>query len=115
MMMHDDVCTEERTTITHKKKKYHRHVVIVVNNNNTSLHKIYLFIIVVMIIQSLTRRVITSTHFQRTFQYSTTLAMGRKAGVASPEELKKFVEEAGERLMVIDGTYHDVVGFLKKK
>ena len=28
--------------------------------------------------------------------------MGRKEGVSSPEELKQFVEEAGERLLVVD-------------
>jgi hypothetical protein len=32
----------------------------------------------------------------------TTRFMSRKAGVASPEELKAFVAEAGNRLMVVD-------------
>ncbi len=36
------------------------------------------------------------------FHSSTILAMSRKAGVSSPEELKKFVEDAGSRLLVID-------------
>ncbi len=44
----------------------------------------------------------TTTTTSRTFQSTTTLAMGRKAGVSSPEELKQFVEEAGERLLVVD-------------
>ena len=36
------------------------------------------------------------------FHSSTILAMSRKAGVSSPEELKKLVEEAGSRLLVVD-------------
>lgn len=40
--------------------------------------------------------------YKRTFQ-STSLAMGRKEGVSSPEELKQFVKDAGERLLVVDG------------
>eukprot|EP00551_Chaetoceros_affinis_P012196 CAMPEP_0203667206 /NCGR_PEP_ID=MMETSP0090-20130426/4088_1 /ASSEMBLY_ACC=CAM_ASM_001088 /TAXON_ID=426623 /ORGANISM="Chaetoceros affinis, Strain CCMP159" /LENGTH=142 /DNA_ID=CAMNT_0050531307 /DNA_START=39 /DNA_END=467 /DNA_ORIENTATION=+ len=36
------------------------------------------------------------------FHSSTIPAMTRKAGVSSPEELKKFVEDAGERLLVVD-------------
>ncbi len=43
-----------------------------------------------------------SYHYKRTFQ-STSLAMGRKEGVASPEELKQFIKDAGERLLVVDG------------
>ena len=36
------------------------------------------------------------------FHSSTILAMARKAGVSSPEELKTFVEEAGDKLLVVD-------------
>ena len=32
----------------------------------------------------------------------TTLAMARKAGVSEPEELKSFVEKAGDKLLVVD-------------
>ena len=51
------------------------------------------------LLQSLQRTTTTTSSFHTT----TSLAMGRKAGVSSPEELKKFVEEAGERLLVVDG------------
>jgi rhodanese-related sulfurtransferase len=38
---------------------------------------------------------------QRSF-HQTILVMGRKAGVASPEELRDFVAQAGARLVVVD-------------
>ena len=38
----------------------------------------------------------------RTFQTTTQLTMGRKAGVSSPSELNNFVTEAGDNLLVID-------------
>mmetsp|Transcript_8915 Transcript_8915/g.11207 ORF Transcript_8915/g.11207 Transcript_8915/m.11207 type:complete len:138 (+) Transcript_8915:1513-1926(+) len=38
----------------------------------------------------------------RNFHTTTTLNMAPKAGVASPPELKSFVTEAGERLLVVD-------------
>ena len=53
------------------------------------------------LLQSLQRTTTTTT--TSSFHTTTSLAMGRKAGVSSPEELKKFVEEAGERLLVVDG------------
>ncbi len=38
----------------------------------------------------------------RTFHSTSSLAMGRKAGVSSPEELKQFVQDAGSKLLVVD-------------
>lgn len=35
--------------------------------------------------------------------------MARKAGVASPEELKEFVQKAGEKLVVVDVRNPDAV------
>jgi rhodanese-related sulfurtransferase len=58
--------------------------------------------------RNISRIPFSSTSFtknaQRSSQYSTTtaLAMARKAGVSSPEELKDFVAKAGERLLVVD-------------
>ena len=57
---------------------------------------------------AITAAIITPTatsRSRRTFHSSSSalLAMGRKAGVSSPEELKKFVQDAGERLLVVDG------------
>lgn len=38
----------------------------------------------------------------RTRSFHTTSAMARKDGVSEPEELKSFVERAGEKILVID-------------
>ena len=43
-----------------------------------------------------------SHRFVSTRGFHTTLAMGRKAGVSEPEELKAFVKKAGEKLLVVD-------------
>ena len=42
------------------------------------------------------RGIINNRHFH------TTLSMTRKAGVSEPEDLKSFVEKAGDKLLVVD-------------
>lgn len=42
-----------------------------------------------------------ATSIRRSF-HTTSLAMARKAGVSEPEELRALVEEAGDKLLVVD-------------